>query len=128
MNKSSKCKNNIIIALFIFSLIIILSPILLFLWLILGDHSMTYEFSQPFENIASIEIVNIESDRDVYKQNFDAIDEAFMVEYNDGSCEVVDEYGGYYYDSAKDEDKYKYCCFENEPFEELIEKYIALSK
>ena len=124
---------------------------------------MIYEFSQPFENIASIEIVYIESDRDVYKQNFDAIkvianvdhemlqefyvdvaalpcenggidppvgfyDEAFMVEYNDGSCEVVDEYGGYYYDSAKDEDKYKYCCFENEPFEELIEKYIALSK
>lgn len=147
----------------IFLLIITVGPVLLFLWLMFGDHSTVYEFSQPFENITSVKIVNVESDWDVYNQNFDSIEvianieydmiqefydnftslqcertgmdsimgfdyEAFMIKYSDGSCEVVDIYGGYHYDAVKDKGGYKYYYFEKEPFDELIEKYIALSE
>lgn len=55
-------------------------------------------------------------------------DEALLVHFKDGSFEFVDVLGGYYYDIPEDDWDSKYYWFEEELFEELIEKYIALSE
>lgn len=160
MKIDQRIRRYISISFLIICIVIVLTPILIFIWLLFGDHSVVYEFSQSNERITSVEIVNIDRERDIYERNFDSIevitiitedmlqefyndfaalpcekvsldppygfdDEALLVHFKDGSFEFVDILGGYYYDIPEDDWDSKYYWFEEEPFEELIEKYIT---